>query len=101
MSKKDQPALRTDRDAFEPQLDYVPAAALAAAFKRSPLFAETRAILDKPFDRERSHPAALLKSKFGTRGWVAVKALLWREKILLTRNRTSQIYRCATWMFNS
>ena len=62
-SQKDQPALRTNRDAFEPQLDFVPAPALAAAFEQSDVFAHTRRTLDVPFDKTKSHPGALMKSK--------------------------------------
>lgn len=93
VSKKDQPALRADRSKFEPQADFVPAAAFAAAFKRSSVYSDTRAILDKPFNKARSHPAALLKSQYGVPGWDHLKALTWREKILLTRNKSGQVYR--------
>lgn len=93
VSKKDQPKLRADRSKFEPQVDFVPASAFAAAFKRSTIFADMRAILDKPFDKARSHPAALMKSMYGIPGWDHVKALTWRERILLTRNKSGQLYR--------
>lgn len=93
MSQKDQAVLRQDRSLFEPQLDFVPAAAFAAAFKESAQFRETRARLDVPFDKKRSHPAALLQSKFGTTGWDAVKTLTWRQGVLLGRNKTAQTYR--------
>lgn len=93
MSKKDQPALRADRSKFEPQVDFVPASAFAAGFRRSSIFAETRARLDQPFNKANSHPAALLTSMYGIPGWEHVKALMWREKILLTRNKSGQVYR--------
>lgn len=64
VSKKDQPRLRVSPEKFEPQLDFVPAAALAAAFQQSETFARTRELLDTPFDKRSSHPAALLKSKY-------------------------------------
>lgn len=93
MSKKDQPLLREDRAKFEPQLDHVPAAAFAAAFKSSELFAQTRALLDTPFDKSKSHPAALMKSKYGVPGRESLVALFWRERILLTANKQGQKYR--------
>jgi hypothetical protein len=93
VSQKDQPVLRSAPDMFEPHLDYVPATALAAAFKRSEIHAAARATLDAPFDKSRSHPAALLRSKYGVAGWDAVKALMWREQRLLTRNKEAQMYR--------
>ena len=62
-SEKDQPALRTHRRRFEPQLDFVPVPALAAAFEKSSVFAVTRQRLDTPYDKSKSHPAALMKSK--------------------------------------
>ena len=93
VSKKDQATLRTDPNKFEPQLDFVPAPALAAAFERSGVYKDTRARLDTPFDKSKSHPGALMKSKFGVAGWDAVKALMWRERILLLRDRQGQIYR--------
>ena len=82
-SKKDQPALRTDRDAFEPHLDFVSPAALDAAFKRSDIFAKTRQELDAPYDREESHPGSLMKARYGVPGWDALKALWWRDRCAL------------------
>ena len=90
VSKKDQAPLRMDRGRFEPQLDFVPAPAFAAAFEKSSVFRETRAVLDTPFDKSKAHPAALCKSKYGVPGYEAVKALFWREKILLTADKQSQ-----------
>jgi hypothetical protein len=63
VSKKDQPALRAHREMFEPQLTFVPASALAAAFAHSNIFARTQELLDTPFDKSSSHPAALMKAK--------------------------------------
>jgi hypothetical protein len=82
-SAKDQPALRAHRDKFEPHLDVVPPAALAAAFARSVVFAETRARLDAPYEKTRSHPASLAMARYGIPGWDAVKALWWRERCVL------------------
>jgi hypothetical protein len=65
VSRKDQPALRAEPARFEPQLDFVPASALAAAFKRSDIHAAACEELAKPYDRARCHPAALMKSKCG------------------------------------
>ena len=93
VSKKDQPAIRVDRRKFEPQQDFVPAAAFAAAFKRSDVFRQTRALLDTPFDKDRAHPGALMTSKFGVPGMDSLKALFWREKLLLTANKQGQLYR--------
>jgi hypothetical protein len=78
---------------FEPQLDFVPASALATAFKRSPTHAAATARLAEALDAERGHPAALLRAKYGVAGWDALKALTWREQLLLTRNRNAQTYR--------
>jgi hypothetical protein len=93
VSKKDQPLLRHTPTKFEPHLGFVPAAAFAAAFKRSNMFAWTRSRLDKPFIKSYSHPAALMKSQYGVPGYDHVKALMWREQILLTRNKEGQLYR--------
>ena len=79
-SSKDQPALRTNKDAFEPHIDVVPPAALAAAFERSDIFQKTRGELDEPYDREASHSGSLMKAKYGVPGWDMVKALWWRER---------------------
>jgi hypothetical protein len=65
VSRKDQPALRAEPARFEPQLDFVHASALAAAFKRSDIHAAVREELGKPYGRARCHPAALMKSKYG------------------------------------
>ena len=78
-SAKDQPALRAHPDRFEPQLDIVPPVALAAAFRRSAVFRQTRARLDATFEKGDSHAASLAKSRYGIPGWDAVKALWWRE----------------------
>lgn len=93
VSKKDQPTLRVDPEKFESHLDFVHAAAFSAAFKRSEIFRGTRALLDKPFDKREGHPAALMTSTYGVTGWDAVKALVWRERMLLTRDKQAQIYR--------
>jgi hypothetical protein len=66
VSKTDQPVLRQHPEKFEPQLSFVSAAALAAAFAHSHIFARTRALLDTPFDKSTSHPASLMKSKCAT-----------------------------------
>ena len=79
-SKKDQPVLRKDKNKFEPHLDFVTPAALAAAFQRSEIFGSTRRELDAPHDREASHPGSLMKAQFGVPGWDALKALWWRER---------------------
>ena len=91
VSKKDQGVLRTDRAKFEPHLDFVPAPAFAAAFERSAVFRETRAVLDAPFDKSKAHPAALCTSQYGVPGYEALKALFWRERILLTADKQSQV----------
>lgn len=93
VSPKDQPGLRTDRSKFEPSVDFVPASAFAARFKASDIFARTRAILDTPYDRSTAHPAALLKSRYGVAGLDSLGALMWRDRVLLGRNRQAQVYR--------
>jgi hypothetical protein len=93
VSRKDQAQLRVDAAKFEPQLEFVHAAAFAAAFKRSETFQHTRAILDHAFEPEGGHPASLMRSRFGVPAWEHINALFWRERLLLGRNREAQKYR--------
>jgi hypothetical protein len=75
VSEKDQPPVRTSRRAFEPQLDFVPAPAFAAAFERSDIFCSMRAALDAPVDKTKAHPGALMTSTYGAPGWDSLRAL--------------------------
>lgn len=63
----------------------------AAMQARSDVFRATRAKLDAPFDKSQAHPGALMKSEYGVPGWEAVKANMWRERLLLTADRQSQV----------
>ena len=93
VSPKDQLVLRTDVQKLRPDLTFVPASAFALAFKETEMHRQTLSKLSKPFDKSRSHPASLMKSKYGVAGWDILKALTWREGILLTRNKIAQKYR--------
>jgi hypothetical protein len=99
VSKKDQQPIRTNSRAFEPHLNFVPAPAFSAAFEHSDVFRKMRVTLDRPFDKAKAHPASLMKSEYGIPGWESVKALFWRERILLTADKQSQVYRYAQMVF--
>ena len=43
--------------------------------------------------QERSHPAALMKARYGVPGWDALKALYWRERRLQKATLSSKKYR--------
>ncbi|KAH7447520.1 hypothetical protein KP509_01G110200 [Ceratopteris richardii] len=46
-----------------------------------------------PFDKERSHPAALSTSKYGLGKWDLFKACFWREVLLMRRNSFLYIFK--------
>lgn len=93
VSKKDQPLLRLHVDRFEPQLEFVHPAALATAFTQSRMLRRTLDLQATPFDKSTSHPAALLKSMYGVPKREHLKALLWRETVLISRNSKATTYR--------
>ncbi|CAM6091398.1 unnamed protein product [Calypogeia fissa] len=55
--------------------------------------------LDIPFDKSRSHPAALVHDRYALSNWEMFRACLAREKILLKRNRFVYIFKFFQIMF--
>ena len=65
---------------------YLPPSELAAAFLESPEGLQLMGALSTPFDRSRSHPVALPRTKYGQKRFLLLRANLWREALLIQRN---------------
>ncbi|KAL5975652.1 hypothetical protein ACLOJK_019978 [Asimina triloba] len=85
-SRKDQEQYWSDKD--EPYR-YVPVMAFAEAFQSFHVGRSLGDELATPFDRSKSHPAALMTSKYGASMRELVKACIEREYLIMKRN----------WMF--
>ncbi|WVZ69760.1 hypothetical protein U9M48_018495 [Paspalum notatum var. saurae] len=97
-SKKDQKQYWARRD--EPYR-FVTVKELATAFKS---FHTGRAIeneLDVPFDKSKSHPAALTTTKYGVSGKELLKANIDRQILIMKRNSFVYIFRTAQLMLTS
>jgi hypothetical protein len=89
-SKKDQKQYWARRD--EPYR-FVPVKEFATAFKS---FHTGRAIANElavPFDKSKSHPAALTTTRYGVSGKELLKANIDREFLLMKRNSFVYIFR--------
>jgi ABC-type multidrug transport system ATPase subunit len=89
-SKKDQKQYWAQRD--EPYR-FVPVKEFATAFKS---FHTGRAIANElavPFDKSKSHPAALTTTRYGVSGKELLKANINREYLLMKRNSFVYIFR--------
>ncbi|KAG6389558.1 hypothetical protein SASPL_151029 [Salvia splendens] len=82
-SKKDQQQYWARRD--EPYR-YIPVKEFAAAFKSSVSGERVSQELSVPFDRSKSHPAALTTEKYGLGSKEMLKACTDREYLLMKRN---------------
>ena len=65
---------------------YLPPSEIAAAFLESPEGLQLMEALSTPFDRSRSHPLALPRTKYGQKRFLLLRANLWREALLIQRN---------------
>lgn len=72
---------------------YVPVLEFAEAFKSFHVGERLRSELAVPFDKSRSHPAALTTSKFGISKIELLKACASREFLLMKRNSFVYIFR--------
>ncbi|KAK9815874.1 hypothetical protein WJX72_011087 [[Myrmecia] bisecta] len=78
-SPKDQLVLRTDQSAAGV---YMPVSEFDKAWRGSEAFRATLAALQQPYDKSRSHPLALAKTRYAISGYDALKANIWRHRIL-------------------
>lgn len=65
---------------------YVSTKQFADKFKEFHIGIALQTELNVPFDKSRSHPFALTKTKFGTNKMVILKACVSREFLLMKRN---------------
>ncbi|XP_078443948.1 ABC transporter G family member 36-like [Wolffia australiana] len=72
---------------------FVPVSEFANSFKRFHVWKEMENELAVPFEKSRSHPAALTKSKYGVSKKELLKACVERELLLMKRNSFVYIFR--------
>ncbi|KAK1279749.1 putative pleiotropic drug resistance protein 7 [Acorus gramineus] len=72
---------------------YVPMKEFVKAFEAFHVGMNLRGELSTPFDKSKSHPAALTTSKFGADNKELLKALIWREYLLMKRNSFAYIFK--------
>ena len=75
-------------------------AEMASAFKEFEIGIEMETYLDTPFDKSKSHPAALVTKKYAMSKWDLFKACTGRELLLIKRNRFLYIFRTAQVSMN-
>lgn len=73
----------------------MPVATIASAFKDFSVGRQLEENLSTPFDKAKSHPAALVKTKYALGKWDLFKACVEREILLIKRNRFLYIFRTA------
>ncbi|KAK8551179.1 hypothetical protein V6N12_039836 [Hibiscus sabdariffa] len=66
----------------------------ADAFQSFHVGMKIRNKLETPFDKARSHPAALTAQKYGVGKWELLKACIAREFLLMKRNSFVYIFKC-------
>ncbi len=72
---------------------YVPVQAFAEGFKKFHFGERLAEELATPFDRTKSHPAALVTKKYALTNWEIFKVSFAREKLLMNRNRFVYIFK--------
>jgi hypothetical protein len=74
---------------------FVPVKQFSGAFHSFHMGRSIQDELSEPFDRNRSHPAALATSKFGVSRMELLKATIDRELLLMKRNAFMYIFKAA------
>ncbi|KAK1265609.1 Pleiotropic drug resistance protein 3 [Acorus gramineus] len=77
----------------EEQYRYVPVKEFAEAFQSFHVGRRMNEELATPFDKSKSHPAALMTSKYGASNKELLRALIWREYLLMKRNSFVYIFK--------
>lgn len=72
---------------------FVPVKKFADAFRTFHVGRSIQKELSEPFDRARSHPAALATSKYGVNRMELLKATIDRELLLMKRNAFIYIFK--------
>ncbi|KAK1296991.1 Pleiotropic drug resistance protein 3 [Acorus calamus] len=74
---------------------YIPVKEFANAFQAFHVGRRLNEELAIPFDKSRSHPAALTTSRYGASNKELLKALIWREYLLMKRNSFAYVFKAA------
>ncbi|CAN6452411.1 unnamed protein product [Victoria cruziana] len=90
MSRKDQEQYWSDRDK---SYRYITSQEFSQAFSSFRLGHRVAADLEVPYDRSKSHPAALETRKYGLSSWDLFKACFSREWLLMKRNSFLYIFK--------
>ncbi|TKV90029.2 hypothetical protein SEVIR_9G001400v4 [Setaria viridis] len=89
-SKKDQQQYwYLDQDQYR----YVSVAEFAERFRSSHVGQLMHKELQTPFDKSKTHPAALTTRKYGLSSWESFKAVMSREQLLMKRNSFIYIFK--------
>ena len=78
---------------------FVPVSRMSDAFKKSKWGLQAADLLAQPYDRSRSHPDALVHTRYALSGFQAFKANLFREVTLVKRNAFVYIFKTAQVVF--
>jgi ABC-type multidrug transport system ATPase subunit/ABC-type multidrug transport system permease subunit len=89
-SRKDQGQYWYDKNI---PYKYIPVQAFVEGFKKFHFGERLAEELATPFDRTKSHPAALVTKKYALTNWEIFKASFAREKLLMKRNRFVYIFK--------
>ncbi|XP_051142945.1 ABC transporter G family member 31-like isoform X2 [Andrographis paniculata] len=89
-SKKDQGQYWGDRSK---PYEYVPVSRIAEEFWKSRYGQDLRYFLSTSYDKSKSHPSALPKTKYAISRWELCKACFSRELLLFDRNRFLYIFK--------
>ncbi|XP_027349251.1 ABC transporter G family member 39-like [Abrus precatorius] len=89
-SKKDQEQYWYRKD--EPY-SYIPVAEFVQSFNSFPTGEQLKRELGVPYDKSRTHPAAIVKQKYGVPNWELLKACFSREWLLMKRNSFVYIFK--------
>ncbi|KAM6597358.1 hypothetical protein CsatA_007882 [Cannabis sativa] len=89
-SKRDQAQYWADHS--KPYV-FIPVSEIARAFKESRIGRSLQSHLSTPYDKSKSHPSALSKSRYAASKWELFKACYAREILLISRHRFLYIFR--------
>ncbi|KAL5750507.1 hypothetical protein ACOSP7_025110 [Xanthoceras sorbifolium] len=89
-SKKDQAQYWAD---LSKPYRFLPVSEIANAFKNSKYGKSLKSSLDVPYDKSKSHPSALSKTKYAVSNWELFTTCFSRELLLINRHRFLYIFR--------
>lgn len=73
--------------------EFIPVSAIAEAFKNSRFGKSVHSALSNPYDKSKSHPTALSKTKYAVSRWELLKTCFARELLLIGRHRFLYTFR--------